>query len=140
MWPALLQRQFETMTSFIGINALIMLVSLCTVLCFMVCFVCHHYNRLFFLCAVSCMHGMQLCKVCCSSRLNLEAHAVRATVQITLQVLANPTADIQEGPKVGRAELKARGVRPYDEKVRLPCWLCIKLLPCSLAQHPQLIR
>ena len=34
-----------------------------------------------------------------------------------LQVLANPTADIQEGPKVGRAELKARGVRPYDEKV-----------------------
>ncbi|KAL3143281.1 hypothetical protein ABBQ38_002124 [Trebouxia sp. C0009 RCD-2024] len=33
------------------------------------------------------------------------------------EVLANPTADIQEGPKIGRAELKARGVRPYDEKV-----------------------
>ena len=36
---------------------------------------------------------------------------------VTTQVLANPTADIQEGPKVGRAELKTRGVRPYDEKV-----------------------
>jgi len=34
-----------------------------------------------------------------------------------MQVLANPTADIQEGPKVTKAELKARGVRPYDEKV-----------------------
>ncbi|KAL3133733.1 hypothetical protein ABBQ32_008223 [Trebouxia sp. C0010 RCD-2024] len=33
------------------------------------------------------------------------------------EVLANPTADIQEGPKIGRGELKARGVRPYDEKV-----------------------
>ncbi|DBB17397.1 TPA: hypothetical protein ACH3X3_014429 [Trebouxia sp. C0006] len=33
------------------------------------------------------------------------------------EVLANPTADIQEGPKVTKAELKARGVRPYDEKV-----------------------
>lgn len=34
------------------------------------------------------------------------------------QVLANPTADIQEGPKVTRPELKTRGVRPYDEKVQ----------------------
>lgn len=33
------------------------------------------------------------------------------------EVLANPTADIQEGPTVTKADLKARGVRPYDEKV-----------------------
>ena len=42
-----------------------------------------------------------------------------------MQVLANPTADIQEGPKVGRAELKARGVRPYDEKVT-NIYLCLR--------------
>lgn len=47
---------------------------------------------------------------------------------MTMQVLANPTADIQEGPKVGRAELKARGVRPYDEKVQ-PVRLAEPFLP-----------
>lgn len=36
---------------------------------------------------------------------------------MVMQVLANPTADMQEGPRVTKAELKARGVRPYDEKV-----------------------
>lgn len=42
---------------------------------------------------------------------------VNSWCTFVLQVLANPTADIQEGPKVTKAELKARGVRPYDEKV-----------------------
>ena len=46
-----------------------------------------------------------------------------------MQVLANPTADIQEGPKVTRAELKARGVRPYDEKV---CSYLISSLPALM--------
>ena len=49
-----------------------------------------------------------------------------------MQVLANPTADIQEGPKVGRAELKARGVRPYDEKVQ-PGSLASTSLPSVVA-------
>ena len=49
-----------------------------------------------------------------------------------MQVLANPTADIQEGPKVTKAELKARGVRPYDEKVHtvLSPQHCLKAGPC----------
>ncbi|KAK9814680.1 hypothetical protein WJX72_009648 [[Myrmecia] bisecta] len=33
------------------------------------------------------------------------------------EVLANPTADIQESPTITKVELKARGIRPYDEKV-----------------------
>ncbi len=56
----------------------------------------------------------------------------RVTERVMMQVLANPTADIQEGPKVTKAELKARGVRPYDEKVhtvRSPQH-CLKAGPC----------
>ena len=34
-----------------------------------------------------------------------------------MQVLANPTADLQEAPEVSREQLRERGVRPYDEKV-----------------------
>ncbi len=51
---------------------------------------------------------------------------------VMMQVLANPTADIQEGPKVTKAELKARGVRPYDEKVHtaLSPQHCLKAGPC----------
>ena len=33
------------------------------------------------------------------------------------QVLGNHTTDLQESPKLSRAELKAHGIRPYDEKV-----------------------
>ena len=52
-------------------------------------------------------------------RISIEAILTSLNWQhLTMQVLANPTADIQEGPKVGRADLKTRGVRPYDEKVQ----------------------
>ena len=56
---------------------------------------------------------------------------------VMMQVLANPTADIQEGPKVTKAELKARGVRPYDEKVHtsLSPQLCLKGGPCCYTYH-----
>ena len=40
--------------------------------------------------------------------------------------------EVQESPKVTRADLKQRGVRPYDEKVSLP--LAVLLAP------PQPIR
>lgn len=33
------------------------------------------------------------------------------------QVLANQTSEALEGPQVTRAELKLKGIRPYDEKV-----------------------
>ncbi|KAK9844364.1 hypothetical protein WJX74_001365 [Apatococcus lobatus] len=33
------------------------------------------------------------------------------------EVLANPSADIQESPAVTKADLKQRGIRPYDDKV-----------------------
>lgn len=36
-----------------------------------------------------------------------------------VQVLANPSCEVQESPKVTRADLKAKGIRPYDEKVRI---------------------
>lgn len=53
------------------------------------------------------------------------------------QVLANPTADIQEGPKIGRAELKARGVRPYDEKVQPALLACLHLAITKHLLRPQ---
>ena len=34
-----------------------------------------------------------------------------------MQVLANPTSELQEGTDVSRDQLKAVGVRPYNEKV-----------------------
>ncbi len=36
---------------------------------------------------------------------------------VACQVLANPSADVQESPAVTKADLKQRGIRPYDEKV-----------------------
>lgn len=45
-----------------------------------------------------------------------------------LQVLANPSCEVQESPKVTRADLKAKGIRPYDEKVSLHI-LCCTCLP-----------
>ena len=38
----------------------------------------------------------------------------------SVQVLANPTSELQEGTDVSRDQLKAVGIRPYDEKVRRP--------------------
>lgn len=38
----------------------------------------------------------------------------------TLQVLANPSTDMQEGSAVSLGDLQDQGVRPYDEKAR---WL-----------------
>ena len=32
-------------------------------------------------------------------------------------MLGNHTTDLQESPKLSRAELKAHSIRPYDEKV-----------------------
>ena len=46
-----------------------------------------------------------------------------------MQVLANPSADIQESPAVSKADLKQRGIRPYDEKV------CSKGLRMPARQH-----
>ena len=34
------------------------------------------------------------------------------------QVLANPSSELQEGTDISREQLKAVGIRPYDEKVR----------------------
>ena len=48
--------------------------------------------------------------------------ALTRAIAMPAQVLANPTADIQEGPNVTKADLKARGVRPYDEKVGTHAW------------------
>lgn len=62
------------------------------------------YNSCYYNHAVSHQHSAFVC---------LTLH------NVMMQVLANPTADIQEGPKVTRPELKTRGVRPYDEKVIL---------------------
>ena len=45
-------------------------------------------------------------------------HRIVTEAQCDLQVLANPSADIQESPAVTKADLKQRGIRPYDEKVR----------------------
>jgi serine/threonine protein kinase len=36
------------------------------------------------------------------------------------QVLANPSAELQEAPGVTREQLRECGIRPYDEKVRAP--------------------
>ena len=33
------------------------------------------------------------------------------------EVLANPSADLQEAPEISREALRERGIRPYDEKV-----------------------
>lgn len=33
------------------------------------------------------------------------------------EVLANPSAELQEGPDTSREQLRERGIRPYDEKV-----------------------
>ena len=40
----------------------------------------------------------------------------------TLQVLANPSTDMQEGSAVSLEDLQDQGVRPYDEKAR---WLSL---------------
>ena len=37
---------------------------------------------------------------------------------ITLQVLVNPTTDMQEGSAISLEDLQDQGVRPYDEKAR----------------------
>ena len=62
------------------------------------------------------------CQTLSTTAVNVSLYEKQSNV---MQVLANPTADIQEGPKVGRAELKARGVRPYDEKVMKYNKLCL---------------
>ena len=39
---------------------------------------------------------------------------------IIMQVLANPTTDMQEGSAVSIEDLQDEGIRPYDEKARRP--------------------
>lgn len=41
-------------------------------------------------------------------------------VQPCVQVLANPSCDLQEGPEITREQLREKGIRPYCEKVHLP--------------------
>lgn len=82
---------------------------------------------------------------CLDTRHRLATYHTKLSQHWMTQVLANPTADIQEGPKIGRGELKARGVRPYDEKVQ-PALLGLHMLsvnnhlcplPASSAGHAQ---
>ena len=40
-----------------------------------------------------------------------------------LQVLANPSWEVQESAKITKADLKAQGIRPYNEKVDHACLL-----------------
>ena len=51
-----------------------------------------------------------------------------------MQVLANPSCGVQESPKVTRADLKAKGIRPYDEKVFffMSALHCLFLAPTKL--------
>ena len=37
---------------------------------------------------------------------------------LSAQVLANPSSELHEGTDVTREQLKAVGIRPYDEKVK----------------------
>ena len=38
--------------------------------------------------------------------------------KLRAQVLANPSSELQEATDISREQLKAVGIRPYDEKVR----------------------
>lgn len=35
------------------------------------------------------------------------------------EVLANPSAELQEGPSISREALREHGIRTYDEKARM---------------------
>ena len=72
-----------------------------------------------------CRRPTGLLGLCTAGARALWSVMTRVTA-LPAQVLANPTADIQEGPNVTKADLKARGVRPYDEKVCTHAWH-----PCS---------
>jgi hypothetical protein len=68
----------------------------------------------------------------CSRPCHCHAFVVSSSVVTLLtpclhvpQVLANPSAELQEAPGVTREQLRERGIRPYDEKV-----------PASTVQQP----
>ena len=50
-----------------------------------------------------------------------------------MQVLANPTSELQEGADVSRDQLKSVGVRPYDEKVL--CCVFDTISVVALSEH-----
>ena len=52
---------------------------------------------------------------------------------LVTQVLANPSADVQESPAVSKADLKQRGIRPYDEKVGVSLLTCIPVRSWSFS-------